>query len=58
MKLTKNQHRLINECFELSASEVDEIESLIWSKSKLVKKHHLDDWKCLAAIRGKGTDRQ
>ena len=56
MKLTKKQHELINSMFELSASEIEEVEQLIWSKSKPVKPQHLDHDKCVAAVRGTGTD--
>ena len=58
MKLTKKQHELINSCFQLTPKEIVEVEELIWSKSKPVKPQHLDHYKSLAAIRGKGSDRQ
>lgn len=58
MKLSKRLNELINSGITLSASEVKEVEEFIHKKSKKVKPQHLDEWKCVVATRGRGSDKQ
>ena len=42
----------------MTNKEIEQAEKLISLASKQVKPDHLEYWMCLAAARGKGTDKQ
>ena len=42
--------------FELTPKETQEVEQLLWALNKPIKAQHLNEWKCVAAARGAGTD--
>ena len=58
MKLTKKLYELINSGITLTDSEATQVEQYIQSKSTAVKPKHLNEWRAMAAVRGKGSDKQ
>ena len=42
----------------MTKQEIEQAEHLISLASKKVKPEHLEHWLCLAATRGRGTDKQ
>jgi len=56
--MTKRLNELINSGITLTDNEAAEVEAYIEAKSKPVKPQHLNHYLCLAAMRGKGSDKQ
>ena len=51
-------NELLNSGLTLSKKEKNFVEDYIQSQIKVIKPQHLDYFKSLAAVRGKGSDRQ
>ena len=49
---------LINSGITLNDTETQIVESYLWSKQKMVQPRHLNEWRAMAAVRGKGSDKQ
>ena len=58
MKKTEYINELLSSGITLTAKETKIVEDYIQSQSKPVKPEHLNHYLCLAAIRGKGSDKQ